>query len=44
MSAQALLKTQCVSDEEYIAMEIGSDVKHEYFDGEVFAMACARFA
>jgi len=41
MSAQPLLKTEYISPEEYIEMEIASDVKHQYFDGEVFAMAGA---
>ena len=30
-----------VTLDEYLAMERASDVKHEYFDGEVFAMAGA---
>ena len=41
MSAQPLLKTEYISPEEYIEMEIASDEKHEYFDGEVFAMGGA---
>jgi Uma2 family endonuclease len=41
MSAQPLLKADYITPQEYIEMEIASDVKHEYFDGEVFAMAGA---
>jgi Uma2 family endonuclease len=41
MSAEPLLKTEYITDAEYIAMEIASDVKHEYFNGEIYAMAGA---
>jgi len=41
MSAQPLLKREYITPEEYIEMEIASDVKHEYFDGEIFAMTGA---
>ena len=41
MSAQPLLKTQTITPEEYIETEIASETKHEYLDGEVFAMAGA---
>ena len=42
MSAEPLLKTEYITDAEYIEMEMASDVKHEYFDGEIYAMAGAR--
>lgn len=34
-------KYNYVSQEEYLQMERASDVKHEYYDGEVYAMAGA---
>ncbi len=41
MSAQPLLKADYITPEEYIEMEIAAEEKHEYFNGEVFAMAGA---
>jgi len=36
---QAICKTAYVSEQDYLEAEKISDVKHEYFDGEIFAMA-----
>lgn len=41
MAAQ--LKTAFISEQEYYEGEEGSPVKHEWFDGEVFAMAGGGF-
>jgi len=41
---QAELQTRRYSPEEYFALEEKSDVRHEYFEGEVFAMAGASVA
>jgi Uma2 family endonuclease len=35
----AICKTAYLSEQEYLEAEKISDVKHEYFDGEIFAMA-----
>lgn len=37
-------KSTYISPEEYLEMEKGSDIKHEYIDGEVYAMAGASDA
>jgi Uma2 family endonuclease len=39
MSALEKTKKQYITVEEYFAMEEQSEIRHEYFDGEVFAMA-----
>jgi Uma2 family endonuclease len=38
----AVLKLNWVSVEDYLAGELASETKHEYVDGQVFAMAGAR--
>ncbi len=42
MTAQAKEKIK-ITPEEYIELEKNSEVKHEYFDGEIFAMVGAGF-
>lgn len=42
MSAEPLLKTDYITDAEYIEMEIASEVKHEYCAGGIYAMSGAR--
>ena len=40
MIAQASLATQpSLTPEEYLVLEDQSDVKHEYIDGQIYAMA-----
>jgi Uma2 family endonuclease len=39
MMAQALTKERLMTVEEYLAFEEKSKIKHEYMDGEIFAMA-----
>lgn len=41
---QAELQSQRYTPEEYFALEVKSEVRHEYFEGEVFAMAGASVA
>ncbi|MGI4887049.1 MAG: Uma2 family endonuclease [Janthinobacterium lividum] len=41
---QAELQTRRYTPEEYLALEEKSEVRHEYFDGEIFAMAGASAA
>ncbi len=41
---QAELQTRRYTPEEYFALEEKSDVRHEYFEGEIFAMAGASKA
>lgn len=41
---QAELQKQHYTPEEYFALEAASEVRHEYFEGEVFAMAGASKA
>jgi Uma2 family endonuclease len=38
----AILKTVYLSEQDYLDAEKVSDVKHEYFDGEIFAMSGAK--
>ena len=38
----AVLKTVYLSEQDYLEAEKVSDVKHEYFDGEIFAMSGAK--
>ena len=38
----AILKTAYLSEQDYLDAEKVSDVKHEYFDGEIFAMSGAK--
>ena len=40
--AQAELQERRYSPEEYFALEEASEVRHEYFEGEMFVMAGAR--
>lgn len=35
----AVVKTTYLSEQDYLEAEKVSDVKHEYFDGEIFAMS-----
>ncbi|RYY08727.1 MAG: Uma2 family endonuclease, partial [Cytophagaceae bacterium] len=41
---QAAIQTRHYTPEEYFALEAQSEVRHEYFEGEVFAMAGASVA
>lgn len=38
----AILKTAYLSEQDYLDAEKVSDIKHEYFDGEIFAMSGAK--
>lgn len=38
----AIFKTAYLSEQDYLDAEKVSDVKHEYFDGEIFAMSGAK--
>lgn len=40
---QEAIKKKYMTEEEYLEMEKTSDIKHEYYQGEVFAMAGASF-
>jgi Uma2 family endonuclease len=42
MMAEALTKERLMTVEEYLAFEEKSKIKHEYMDGEIFAMAGVR--
>ena len=35
-------KVAYISEQEYLAAERESEIKHEYFDGEIFAMSGAK--
>ena len=39
MSAAEKIQKKYISVEEYFEMEKHSEIRHEYYDGEVFAMA-----
>ncbi len=37
-----LYQKSCITEEEFLEMEAASEIKHEYYKGEVFAMAGAK--